>query len=966
MSQEQLDTSFTTTLQAVQKLVAMFDAHKHSYMASEYSEISARSDFIDKFLIALGWDVRHDVQHDPLRQEVKVEKNVNVDKRQRRADYALYVAPHFRDIRLFIEAKKPSTSLATADNYFQAVRYGWNGGTPIVVLTNFLELHVLDCRYKPDIGTVLQCAIPEYRFFYQDYADKEAFAKIFFLLSRNAVAQNRIEEFATTLPKKRGKAIQLGLLPGGYQSVDEVFLAELDQHREALAKSLKVRNQWLDGDALTEITQRILDRLIFLRFLEDKLIEPDPYVSEFGSNKTIWLDFIGTCKKLDHIYNGAVFKHHQLVDSGKLEVDEEMFGSICEQLSHVNSPYDLNAIPIHILGSIYERFLGKVISTTEKRAKLEEKSEVRKAGGVYYTPARIVEYIVKTTVSNQLVGKQPRQIASLRFADIACGSGSFLLEVFDELIRYHQEWYIKNPTSTPSDAIAKDDGGRLHVSFTKKREILVNNIFGVDIDPQAVEVAKLSLYLKLLEEETTNSARTVQLEIHEAMLPSLTKNIVCGNSLVDEQIATDSLFGKQDAERLNPLDFTNAFPKVFESGGFDGIVGNPPYLFITELDEVQKDYFRRRYETAQYRFDVYALFIERSIKDLLKKDGYLGFIIPHTLLSNNSFERLREILLDGTSIEEVVDIGPGVFKGAKNETMILTVLNHLKRNHRIKVSSTTAELFPDPVRQFSVIQSDWKKTPRSAWQVHVSSREAGVLQTLESTKLRLGDLCSINQGLRTGDNDSLILPVARSSRWKPVVGGTDISRYGQIEHKQFVHYVPTLLDAARKPEIFESGEKILVQEVRNIRLRRRIVATYDDRKTYALQSTNVVNLKDGVAVPIKFILAIINSAAINFFFRLRFSGNNHIASDQLAEIPIPSAPKAERVGRVVNAVDRLISAYSVHEGYLTERLEHRADSEISAVEKFIDRELYQLWGLDTDQIRIIEEEEEGSLESLRD
>jgi type I restriction-modification system DNA methylase subunit len=256
--------------------------------------------------------------------------------------------------------------------------------------------------------------------------------------------------------------------------------------------------------------------------LEDKQIEPQYLVSKFGERGSVWGDFIATSRRLDGIYNGIVFKENTVLDKPTFKVDDDQFGEICEALAHVNSPYDFNAIPIHILGSIYERFLGKVIVATDKRARVEEKPEVRKAGGVYYTPEYIVRYIVENTVGKLIEGKTPAKIAEMRFADIACGSGSFLLGVYDLLIRYHTKFYNENPRKAKKgDVMQREDG--LHLSLRKKREILVNNIYGVDIDNQAVEVAQLSLYLKLLQDETPGSTRQYFLDFEQqALLPSLT------------------------------------------------------------------------------------------------------------------------------------------------------------------------------------------------------------------------------------------------------------------------------------------------------------------------------------------------------------------------------------------------------------------------------------------------------------
>ena len=182
-----------------------------------------------------------------------------------------------------------------------------------------------------------------------------------------------------------------------------------------------------------------------------------------------WDDFVTASRRLDGIYNGVVFKHNDWLDD-KVQIDDDAFAEICQSLSHVNSPYDFNEIPIHILGSIYERFLGKVIVTTDKRARLEEKPEVRKAGGVYYTPEYIVRYIVENTVGKAIEGKTPAQIAEMRFADIACGSGSFLLGVYDLLLRCHTKYYNENPGKAQRRASIKPTEARRRIAPVALKE----------------------------------------------------------------------------------------------------------------------------------------------------------------------------------------------------------------------------------------------------------------------------------------------------------------------------------------------------------------------------------------------------------------------------------------------------------------------------------------------------------------
>ena len=429
----------------IKQLVANFKGQESAYLSPGYQESQIRQDFIDKFFTALGWDVTHNIQMNPYQQEVHIENKVHMAGSQRRADYAFFFSPNFRDPKFFVEAKKPSRHLANPDDYYQTIRYGWNANTPIAILTDFEEFHILDCRYKPNIKDVMSQKI-EY-FHYSDYANEEKFSRIYWLFSHEAVANGSIEKRAAELPKPRGKAIQRGLFKGGYQAVDEAFLEELDEYREVLAKAFKKSNPNLQSEELTEAVQSTIDRLVFIRFLEDKQIE-EPEIINLRSKKSVWKGFLALGSQLDPKYNGLVFKPHKIIDGKEFNPpDDEEFVRICDELADPSSPYNFDQIPISILGSIYERFLGKVVHATEKRVTVEEKPEVRKAGGVYYTPEYIVRYIVNETVGKLIEGKTPEEIAQMTFADIACGSGSFLIEVYNQLLDYHIRFYIANRPS---------------------------------------------------------------------------------------------------------------------------------------------------------------------------------------------------------------------------------------------------------------------------------------------------------------------------------------------------------------------------------------------------------------------------------------------------------------------------------------------------------------------------------------
>jgi type I restriction-modification system DNA methylase subunit len=802
-------SEFDLALERIGALVKTFQRHESKYKSAKYSEAEARKDFIDKFWIALGWDVNHDQQTNPYEQEVKVERGVATGGSQRRADYAFYLAPNFHDVRFFVEAKKPSGDIATNENYFQLIRYAWNSDTPLAVLTDFEQFHILDCRYKPDLETALNRFYK--KFHYTDYAKREKFAEIYWLFSREAVADGSLEKRAKELPKPRGKAVQRGLFAGGWQRIDESFLAELDEYRASLARTFKNRNPKLNSETLTELTQRTLDRLVFLRFLEDKGIEAQRLVENFGDKDTAWGDFIAASRRLDGIYNGIVYKRHDILDGTKLRVDDDAFADICEGLAHVNSPYDFNAIPIHILGSIYERFLGKVIIATDKRVKVEEKPEVRKAGGVYYTPEYIVRYIVKNTVGKLIAGKIPNQITEMRFADIACGSGSFLLGVFDLLLNYHGHYYNDNPGKARKGDCVKRDG-KLYLSLRKKREILLNNIYGVDIDAQAVEVCQLSLYLKLLEEETEASTHQYLLDFEhiarlKKLLPDLSKNIVCGNSLIGTDILDGQLFATDKEKKLNAMNFEDAFPEVMKRGGFDAIVGNPPYVRIQTMQEtspVSVEYLARHFRAAtKGNYDIYVVFAERALS-LLNTQGKLGYILPHKFFNSQYGAPLRQVLSQSQYVSHVVHFGAQqVFAGATTYTCLLfldkagcakcwyvkaTDLNEWQKGNGAEEGNIPSDRFKDKAWSFTVGRHSW------------------LCERFHNMPVKLGDVADIFVGLQTSADDVFILNLVEEKHHTlklyskilgaerilekgllfPLVSGTDVRRYSELPRRQYI------------------------------------------------------------------------------------------------------------------------------------------------------------------------------------
>jgi len=988
---------FDSAFEQVKTLVEHFSANEKMYLAADYSEARVRTDFIDKFFTALGWDVNHNVQLNPYEQEVSIEKPVKVDgMQQKRADYAFFLAPNYRkdDVKFYVEAKKPARNLSNVIDYFQTCRYGWSAGTPLAILTDFEEFHILDCRTKPDINTILDTK-RDY-FHYKDYLDKEKFAKVYWLFSREAVANNSLEKYVEQLPKLRGKGVQK---KRGYESIDEVFLEELDEIRTTLAKAFKKNNPHLGSDELTEMTQRTIDRLVFIRFLEDKQIEPEHYISVFGDSKTAWKDFIYASRKLDAKYNGIVFKKTFIDEKNFFEPNDIDFSSVCEELSHVNSPYNFDLIPIHILGSIYERFLGKVVVATDKRVRIDEKPEVRKAGGVYYTPQYIVNYIVENTVGKLIEGKTPKEIAKLRFADISCGSGSFLITVFDKLLEYHKKFYQNNPKEAKS-AGCYEVNGKWVLSLKQKQKILTNNIYGVDIDAQAVEVTQLSLYLKLLEDESNATAEETWVMFKEQILPSLSDNIICGNSLIGTDISSGTLFNWEEEKKLKPMNFEDAFPTVMKDGGFDAVVGNPPYLKIEHIPEFERQYFSKSYQSFFKRYDTYGLFIEKGV-DVIKQNGYFGVIIPSTMLNNVSFMGLRKYLLKKVLINRITNLGGHVFQNVNNDTLVLLCIKNKIEDFKTEVYDV--EKYGQKIESARLTENiDLQKLsipPNFAFELRVAETLSKQLKKIQNISIPLSNICSCFQGFVTGSNEAYIIDEAtvKSEELEmqlccPSVFGNEVGRYEIPKPQYYALYLTKDDDLVnypnvskrlekykiylskkrevklgrqpwysmhwpRKKENFLRGEKILVQAIRNLSLKRRLIATLDNKRLFADHTLNVI-YTDQKEYNIRYILSILNSSLMNYIFSKKYIDIN-IKGIYLLDIPIKTIDFKNfkdklKHDNIVSLVEQILSSKKQLATAKTDNEKEYLEKKCKSLDRQIDALVYQLYGLTEEEIKIVE------------
>jgi hypothetical protein len=463
---------------------------------------------------------------------------------------------------------------------------------------------------------------------------------------------------------------------------------------------------------LNYAVQKIIDRIIFLRICEDRGIEPYGQLQTNAEGKGVYTHLLNHFRLAESKYNSGIFDFECDGITPRLSIDDKVLKTIIQDLYYPKSPYEFSVLGVEILGNVYEQFLGKVIRLTAgHQAKVETKPEVKKAGGVYYTPQYIVEYIVKNTVGKLIAGKTPEEIAEIKVLDPACGSGSFLIGAYTYLLRYHLDWYVKN-ISFKKKALPKNykevvfqaKENEWYLTTAEKKRILVANIFGVDIDPQAVEVTKLSLQLKVLEHESRESIdQQVKLGL-EGVLPNLGDNIKCGNSLIwpeyyEQQQGT--LFDEAEMRRVNVFDWDDerkGFGKILKKGGFDCVIGNPPYVLIgKDIHSAPELSYLNHYKVAQYKTDLFHLFLQRGV-DLLGYRGLLGFIVPNPWLTLKFTEKLRQYILKEGKIDEVVVFSHLVFRKAD----VYTALIFLKKekaesNHLLSVKNVPSATDSDDI-----------------------------------------------------------------------------------------------------------------------------------------------------------------------------------------------------------------------------------------------------------------------------
>ena len=998
----------------VGRLVERFRENREAYLSTEYNELTLRREFLEPFFKALGWDVDNEQGHAEAYKDVIHEDAIKVGGVTKAPDYAFRIGG---TRKFFVEAKRPSVGIKDDPNAaYQLRRYAWSAKLPLSILTDFEEFAVYDCRVRPNKDDKASTARTFY-FTYDEYESKwDEIAGIF---SRDAILTGSFDKYVEA-KRKRGTA-----------EVDDAFLKEIEGWRDVLARNIALRNTGLSNREVNFAVQRTIDRIIFLRICEDRGIEGYGQLMALRNAHDVYQRLCEVFRNADDRYNSGLFHFRKERGRGEspdeltlgLEIDDKVLKDVFKDLYYPDSPYEFSVLPADILGHIYEQFLGKVIRLTPAhRAVVEEKPEVRKAGGVYYTPTYIVDYIVEHTVGKLLEGKTPNQVAKLRVLDLACGSGSFLLGAYQRLLDWHLTWCVENEPAKHAKGrkpkVFQGPGGDWRLTTAEKKRILLNNIYGVDIDPQAVEVTKLSLLLKVLDGESEETLGKTLRMFHERALPDLGENIKCGNSLIGPDFYEGkqlSLIDEEERYRINAFDWGVEFSGIIEAGGFDAVIGNPPYIRIQRIPRAEADYAFAAYESANGKADLSVLFLERAFS-LLNKRGLAGFICTSQWLQTDYGKGTRRMLSDGR-LHELVDFGSlSVFRGASTYPAIVVL--GPRRVPRVKLKSvpgshalnleTLEGLSYDSIATSSLSESPW------------SFGQFSLEDVLEGQGLGwqpLGDWGAPRIGAKSGMNDvfvisrdlaeelglesELLLPYAYR--------GSEIARFCHVAPQALLIYPyqrgqdgsSMLIGEEALRAGFPNVHEYLVQHKARLRERRdtrRLYATGEDWyrhlrpgsfeyidpgkivfKGIAMRSCAGLleggTAFDGANCPaiaveglgesdVFYLLGILNSRVAAYYFRqvcpAKLSGYIRMGSTQLSRLPVRD-PKEVRtlspknLEQLVASVNRMVDLCqrkpSTRDGHGRDIIQR----EIDATDTRIDQLVYELYGLAEKEIRIVEE-----------
>ena len=979
-------------------------------------EEQVQSTFLTRFFgIILGYSEIHDSPNEwYLINEAKTEIDGT------KADGALGYFSKTKNItRAVIELKDANTSLdkkqSTRKDYDSPVSQAFSYSSKFdrcdwIIVSNFKEIRL----YNKDRG---QGYYESFEILKLD--DEKEFKRFYFCLSKQNLLDENRNSLLDRLVKDTSK---------NEEEITKDFYKDYKNLRKFLFEHICEHNPNIDKKCLLEKTQKLLDRLIFVMFCEDSnisLLPPYTLKKYYKMRKNLpivnddetWEIIKGLFKSIDkgnskveppiNRYNGGLFAYDEILDN--IKIKDSAWEKVIK-LANYDFESDLN---VNILGHIFEQSLNDLEQIKAEIDGIEQNKQKskRKKDGIFYTPEYITRYIVEQTIGAYLE-ENPDKLETIKILDPACGSGAFLNQAHTFL---QKQYKIRTEEKINSETSLKRGGVEFlqtnllrHQNMAEvDRSILLNNIYGVDLNSESTEITKLALWLKTAKKDEP--------------LQNLDANIKCGNSLIDDQnVAGNKAFN-----------WNEEFKDIMDNGGFDIIIGNPPYVNISNINNKNyRKFLQKKFnDSAIKRFDLYALFIDLSLS-LLKQDGYLSFIIPYSFLSQDYAELLRKKILSKYSIRKILNLSAvKVFDDAEVKTIVFVIQNK-KTDNFCKISNIlTKDDFLAPLNYEEIDTSTWLKTENSQFRLKYTDKIQDIICKIKNINLTFGDLFYISKGASL-HNEKLkkkgreYIFDKMDYNLKPFLQGKDcVSRYTITKTKGLMyspneHYRPMFR------ELFEN-EKLVIYKVTGDK---GLIVCYDNNNHYTNDSLYcavpykfLVNIKlpktklkeQNILLSqktnTKFTLTIINSKLINFYFKNVFGYELNVYPDDIKRLPIAQATeeqqnnlaqKAEQMielnKQLHNGIDsaiELIKAeyqpktisknlekfYTLGVHPFIEELEkqkvklslsqkeeliawykekseklNQIQSEIDKLDKTIDQEVYKLYGLTDDEIKIVE------------
>lgn len=649
------------------ELVRTYAEHFAQYSQTDYNETEVRNDFVNPFFEILGWDVLNKKKLPQHLREVKHEAAVYVEEegenRKKKPDYAFHLGT---EVCFFLETKKPSVNIMqNKEAAFQTRRYGWNGNLKASVLSNFTDTIIYDTSIRPNENDEASTAMIAH-YHYTEYVDK--FAEISRFISYASVVSGEFFEIFDKVTDTFRK-----------EPFDKYFLDQIKEWRYALGQDI-YNNSDLDEESLNVFVQRIINRIVFLRICEDRNLEQYETLKKTKTYTELRTLFDAADRK----YNSGLF---ELIDEENIQITDGLLIYIFKELYYPNSCYEFSIVDPYIIGQIYELFLEEKIAISDTGLVVEKKTEIIDSQGVVNTPKNITDLVVGQTLAPLYKYELFPKWSTYCVADICCGSGNFLLSAYEYILNRYTMYYLETDkdNALQRGILISKGADSYTLSFDKKYQILKQNIYGVDIDNLATEVAKFSLLIKLIEDVSLDEIRNHSVSTHSKVLPNLDNNIRNGNSLVDSKYLTYNSHLYEDAELISQIKLFD-WNTEFRGKKFDAIIGNPPYIRVQNMvhySESEYQYLKSdisEFETAKAELlDKYYLFLERGL-ELLDSGGRLGYIIPHKFMLIKAGTVLRKMLSEKRCVETIIHFGTEqVFKGKSTYTCLLFLE---KTNHK--------------------------------------------------------------------------------------------------------------------------------------------------------------------------------------------------------------------------------------------------------------------------------------------